>query len=313
MGLTSGLITDTITLSGVITDPGTVASGIQQLEIDLVPVGQISDTWHTTTLANSGAGVANSTWSYPIPSGIEGNYLINLRGTDIQGNQTSESDWFTNWQGEIDTLAPRVVMTATLLHNGRASKTLLEATITDRNLTEAGLAFPCAVQRTDRGYTSDPFLTNLGSGQQQLTTLHLACQVKGHLTDPISLHVFDQYGHETIATTTAVAASAFPFMSPLVSAPPMATQFASVNWLSPRLLPTFAPLPDLAGTVLTPTHESTITDISSPITIEGGAYGIAGLKALTLTINSAVAYTTTWVISPTVTDTTVANNLDTTR
>ncbi len=269
-GPSRGVISDTITLTGVITDPGSITSGIQQLEIDFVPAGQISNTWQIAALANSGPGVDMTTWSYPVPSGLEGNYLINLRGTDGQGNQGSEDSWFSDWQGEIDTLAPRVSMTATLIHNGKAAKTILEATITDRSLTEVGLDFPCDVQRSDRGYETISFSNTLESGQDRLTSLHLSCQLDGHITDPIELHVFDIFGHETVDAVTADGLT----------------------------------LPLLAGSVLAPAHESAITDISAPITIDGGAYGINGLKTITLTINGSFHEAISIAAAPVVTDTT---------
>ena len=53
-------ITQTLTLSGVITDTGSIAAGVEGLEVDFVPSGRISDTWRVAALAQHGPGVTSS-------------------------------------------------------------------------------------------------------------------------------------------------------------------------------------------------------------------------------------------------------------
>ncbi|MCB0056289.1 MAG: hypothetical protein KDE45_04650, partial [Caldilineaceae bacterium] len=108
LGAMPPAISQTLTLNGVITDPGSVAAGVQGLAVDLVPAGQITNSWQTATLLQSGPGVTRADWEYTVPAGLEGYYLINLRGTDVLGNRNdNQLDWWSGWQGEIDTLAPR--------------------------------------------------------------------------------------------------------------------------------------------------------------------------------------------------------------
>ena len=96
-GRPSAFISQTLTLTGVITDPGALASGVASLEIDLVPTGEVSKAWQLTSLANPNDPVTD--WSYTIPPDLEGNYQINLRGTDQVGNRNDNiSSWWTGWR-----------------------------------------------------------------------------------------------------------------------------------------------------------------------------------------------------------------------
>ncbi|MCB0072377.1 MAG: hypothetical protein KDE20_12995, partial [Caldilineaceae bacterium] len=122
------IITDTITISGVITDTG--PAGVQQVEVSFVPLEQIaalpvdvqSDeaaglldaagrVWLPATPATVGAGV--TAWSMQIPEDLEGEYQLDVRGTDTLGNRLTSPNL---WRGVIDTRAPRVTLDAT--HTG---------------------------------------------------------------------------------------------------------------------------------------------------------------------------------------------------
>ncbi|HSH12115.1 MAG TPA: hypothetical protein VLA15_00130, partial [Desulfurivibrionaceae bacterium] len=254
-------ITQTITLSGFVTDTGPVASGVQSLDIDIVPSGQVSSSWQTANLLATPGAIASG-WDYQVPSGLEGVYQLNLRGQDVQGNLNDDlSSWWTGWQGEIDTLAPRATVTITHQGNGQAAKTHIEAFIEDRNLVEAGLEFPCAVQRRDRGYLDDPFINGFGQGQQHLVSLRLDCRVNGFLTDPVDLRVFDVYGHERFLSTAPPALPGGAVNGPSASGPapattvPVGTSLAAPLTTAEPLGPSPTPplsAPVLASTVLTP-------------------------------------------------------------
>jgi hypothetical protein len=158
---TRQVITQTITIGGVVSDTNSIA-GIDKLEIAFTPVEQIAAlpggltndeaearlnrTWMPVTLAQRGAGVATTTWSFAIPSGLENLHQIDLRGTDMLGNVAISAGL---WRGMIDTSDPRVVMTATetgASHFDAASNQQMHAirficAAVDRNLDEA--AFEC--------------------------------------------------------------------------------------------------------------------------------------------------------------------------
>ena len=69
--------------------------------------------WIAAPLANSGAGVANSTWSFTVPADLEGEYQINLRSTDTSNNVRLHPNV---WRGIIDTQAPALPSTPRLLN-----------------------------------------------------------------------------------------------------------------------------------------------------------------------------------------------------
>ena len=118
-------ISQTLTIGGVLVDTDSNA-GVNTLEIAFTPVEQIAAlpagltsaqaeaqlnrVWAPVNLAQRGPGVATTTWSYPIPAGLENLYQIDLRATDMLGNVALNTNL---WRGMIDTTDPRVVMTAT--------------------------------------------------------------------------------------------------------------------------------------------------------------------------------------------------------
>ncbi len=309
LGAMPPAISGNLTLTGVITDPGSIASGVQALEVDLVPSGQITNSWQSATLLQSGPGVASANWEYTVPAGLEGNYLINLRGADVLGNRNdNQLDWFSGWQGEVDTLAPRATVTMTYEGAGSAAVTRISASIQDMNLTEDGLDFPCPIQNKDRVQFSAPWWDEISSGTPRLYELHPECVIPQILTTPVTLHVFDAYGYETVVTATLPAEAPpgplAPAGSRLSSAGDGSANDGSASdggdgISSPLPLDPGAPL--LASTVLTPTHEGAL-DSLQPATLTGGAYAANYLKALTLTVDGATIYTTTWA-ADTITDT----------
>ncbi|MCX6047063.1 MAG: Ig-like domain-containing protein, partial [Chloroflexi bacterium] len=128
MDATRTVISNTVTISGLVTDTGTIpgsSAGIDQVEIAFTPAEQIAAlpagligdaaeaqlnrTWVAVTLAQRGAGVATSGWRYQLPAGLEGEYQIDFRSTDMLGNRRITPN---NWRGMIDTSDPRLVMTA---------------------------------------------------------------------------------------------------------------------------------------------------------------------------------------------------------
>lgn len=156
-------ISQTLTIGGVVADTDSNA-GVNTLEIAFTPVEQIAAlpagltaaeaeaqlnrTWAPVNLAQRGPGVATTSWSYPIPGGLENLYQIDLRATDMLGNVAISTNL---WRGMIDTTNPRVVMTATptgasyLDASGQRRQAIryLCAAV-DRNLDAATFACPGA-------------------------------------------------------------------------------------------------------------------------------------------------------------------------
>ncbi len=60
-------------------------------------------------LTQRGAGVTGTTWRATVPTGLEGQYQIDLLAVDLLGNRRLNANV---WRGVIDTTAPRVTLTA---------------------------------------------------------------------------------------------------------------------------------------------------------------------------------------------------------
>jgi len=110
--------------------------------------------------------VATTTWSYPIPAGLENLYQIDLRATDMLGNVAISANL---WRGMIDTTNPRVVMTATATGASyrdaggqvRYAVRYLCAAV-DRNLDEASFDCPGeGVAEATRTFATPPELQAL--------------------------------------------------------------------------------------------------------------------------------------------------------
>ena len=77
-------------------------------EVEVYPSGFDADgvaalyrRWQPVTLANGGAGVVNTTWSYTVPTGLEGLYQIDLRAADVVGNRNDNARVLNNTRATI--------------------------------------------------------------------------------------------------------------------------------------------------------------------------------------------------------------------
>ena len=129
------VISNTLALSGIVTDTG--SAGINALDVAFISVddvlalpeeatpaeaeAQLTRTWLTAKLAQRGAGITQTTWSITVPAGLENMFQLDLRGRDMLSNSLITSNV---WRGVIDTLAPRVAMTATATGNSYKDPTL---------------------------------------------------------------------------------------------------------------------------------------------------------------------------------------------
>ncbi|MEI2688377.1 MAG: LamG-like jellyroll fold domain-containing protein [Anaerolineae bacterium] len=68
-------------------------------------------SWSPVAVAASGPGVLSSTWSTQAPTGLEGNFQIDLTGSDVLANRNGERITWNQWRGEIDTTSPRLALT----------------------------------------------------------------------------------------------------------------------------------------------------------------------------------------------------------
>ncbi|MCB0144559.1 MAG: hypothetical protein KDE50_32055 [Caldilineaceae bacterium] len=108
------VITDTLTLRGIISDTG--GAGVKGLDIAFVPVEHVitrtdvtNDQWLTATISATNAYPVFSNWHIQVPEGLEGLYQLDLKTTDNLGNVNLIDNV---WRGIIDTKAPRVTLRA---------------------------------------------------------------------------------------------------------------------------------------------------------------------------------------------------------
>ncbi len=243
--LARDLITDTITISGIVTDTGPIgqSAGLDKVEVTFIPVENIAAlpanatqaqaaalltrTWLPATLTQRGAGVTTTTWSLAIPAGLENEYQIDLRATDLLGNVQISSNV---WRGVIDTLAPRVTVVGT-----RSSTTWFNpqtglqmyglnftCTATDRYLDEPSFYCPAGGAIPVRTFDSNPTLQTLFPDRTIRNGLTVVAAY--WFPDPnvtITVNACDVYGRcatfgtpltpaVNVATAAAAAAAAAP-------------------------------------------------------------------------------------------------------
>ncbi len=98
--------------------------------------------WQPATVSDSGSGVVSATWALTVPANLEGAYRLDLRAWDVGGRVSAPQ---TAWQGEVDTLAPRLSMTSELL----GDTVRYTAAAGDFNLDPDSLTTPCGAGRPD--------------------------------------------------------------------------------------------------------------------------------------------------------------------
>ncbi|MEZ4869224.1 MAG: RICIN domain-containing protein [Caldilineaceae bacterium] len=219
---TRAVITDTITLSGVVTDTGPSSSftfGVSKLEVAFVPVdkiaalpnnirsadadAQLNRTWLPTTLTTPGAQV--SAWRITVPAGLESEYQIDLRATDKLGNVLRTDNV---WRGVIDTLAPRIAINGAVSTpwfnpslNKNFSNISVTCTVDDRYVNESSFTCPANGALPVRRFNTDPNLQALFPDRTILNGLTVS---NTYATDTPNVQFVtracDGYGHCSTAS-----------------------------------------------------------------------------------------------------------------
>jgi hypothetical protein len=164
---------------------------------NLYKLGNI--TWNSATV--SGPNNPVSTWYYPLPSGLEGLYEIELRGIDDAGNRNDNTQSWAAWQGEIDLLAPR--LTLSTINQGITSQ--VTCTSIDFNLSKTGYQCPCTTMEGDETTYDqvDNWYRNVIADNTRLYRILSTCSVD--TGTPLQMQACDIYG--ACSTTTALASS----------------------------------------------------------------------------------------------------------
>ncbi|MFN8439234.1 MAG: hypothetical protein U0175_00550 [Caldilineaceae bacterium] len=92
----------------------------------------------------SGNIVTQTNWQTTPPLGLEGYYSVRTRAIDSLGNYVADSDTHNEWQGTVDTLAPRTSYSTAKI----GANWVYTFTVIDFNLNSSGLAVPdgCVTQ-----------------------------------------------------------------------------------------------------------------------------------------------------------------------
>jgi hypothetical protein len=169
------------------------AAGVDRVEIGLEPFdftqsGVSNITWQNAT-------ISGGSWSFPIPSGLQGFYNVYLRATDKFGNQTPQD---VIWSGQIDTKPPVITGTAQIHGNGSAAYTEYAFTMSDFILDESKLTQPCASSDLTKLTYADTSLPQNGMAYQ----ISGACRVTGAISNT-ALQACDGAGQCTNLTLSA--------------------------------------------------------------------------------------------------------------
>jgi len=204
-------------------------------------------------------------WAFQTPAGLEGPYQIHLRATDTAGHTLLQHNV---WQGEIDTLAPRVGFVHTQAAPGYYQ---VQCAAQDYNLTETGWACPLttAPQRT---YQTARWFTAV-THQSKLAGLTTPLQTVP-ATAGSGMQACDLYGNCTPVTCGMLENCTLPLAAQRAPRRPLAETGVSV--------------------ILTPTQGANVFTSTAPMKLAGYVSATHSLRALTVTVGGAAVYTQTW-------------------
>ena len=296
------VISQTLTIGGLVSDTMSSA-GIDTLEIAFTPVEQIAAlpagltseqaeaqlnrVWLPVTLAQRGAGVAATTWSFQIPLGLENLYQIDLRGRDMLGNVAISANL---WRGMIDTADPRTVMTATptgasYLDAGNQRRYAVQflCAAVDRNLKAATVDCPGkGSAEPTRSFTKIPALQTLFPDLTIRSGLAFSYTLWMTSTTPAAtMRACDAYGRCGQASTPQGGTRNAEFGMANEDPPPSAF----------RLLHSAAP----QAVIVAPAQGSYVA-ANGALSVTVGAEAAALLKTVTISLDGTVVHTLTFAL-----------------
>jgi hypothetical protein len=150
-------------------------------------------------------------WNASVPAGLEGNYLVDTRASDMFG-QVSPVGRVTNMRSlGVDTLPPRVSLTRELIGTDSSAQTRYTLAAEDFNLLADEVRAPCPARAFGREtYTAPWFLAAVGRTALDAARVHrvsATCVVPGHQTVLAEVVARDAYGNIGVATIPALTAS----------------------------------------------------------------------------------------------------------
>ncbi|HHS98157.1 MAG TPA: hypothetical protein ENK08_09760, partial [Chloroflexi bacterium] len=155
--------------------------------------------WRETTVAPAGGELAS--WTDAPPAGLEGSYRLDLRGWDAAGHVDNSVESRGVWRGEVDTLAPRLTMTRTIVGPYCRYTTVAQ----DFSLDADRFETPCGTGvATERRYFQSPWYAALSGGTSEtarpLYQLTAVCDLF-----PATLQEVGALGSASVAHAVAVS------------------------------------------------------------------------------------------------------------
>jgi hypothetical protein len=301
-GAVRQVISQTLTIGGLVSDTMSSA-GLDTLEIAFTPVEQIAAlpagltgeqaeaqlnrVWLPVTLAQRGAGVAATTWSFQIPLGLENLYQIDLRGRDMLGNVAISANL---WRGMIDTADPRTVMTATptgasYLDAGNQRRYAVQflCAAVDRNLKAATVDCPGkGSAEPTRSFTKIPALQTLFPDLTIRSGLAFSYTLWMTSTTPAATaRACDAYGRCGQASTPASAMRNAEFGMGNGETPP--SEFRLLHSATPQAV------------IVAPAQGSYVA-ANGALSVTVGAEAAALLKTVTISLDGTVVHTLTFAL-----------------
>ena len=173
-------------------------------------------------------GALTSAWSISVPTGLEGQYQIDLFGEDTRGNRRINP---YAWRGLIDNLAPRVTFTATV--TGRVVDGRFEIAYgyraEDRFLDDTRFTGPCATQSAViRGFAEDADMGGLFPELTLRDELRTSCTVLEASATPAGVvTTCDIYQNCVTRSPTGSGAQVASVQSAAVAAPALTSAVIS--------------------------------------------------------------------------------------
>lgn len=244
-------------------------AAVATLEVGFLPLQAHTDlsqiSWLPATFLDPLAAVRR--WSLVVPAGLEGPYRLYLRASDSDG-QLSDTSHFV-WQGEIDTLAPRLTLSQTPFTGGYFA---YGCSLEDYNLNPAGISCPTPLQITNQSAT---WFTDLYG-----PSVSKAFQANSNGTiiapAPQSLTACDLYGN---------CASEMGGMNSPLRSPEGQVVKLPYNLINSD---------DLAVPIIAPLPQSGFSNPAGTIPISGLAAATNEVAQLAVAVNGDVIYTTAW-------------------
>lgn len=160
-------------------------------ELPTAAVAALYRRWQPATLTGN-------TWSFTVPSGLEGYYQIDMRAVDSVGNRgESRGDW-PQLRAAIDTKLPTFDLNVVYAGTGSSATTRYNATVTDDNLTTANYDFLCPLTPEQLRYAVDPALLRFagpGVAPEDLAAIVAQCTQPGFQSSLVAATSCDEYGH----------------------------------------------------------------------------------------------------------------------